>query len=536
MPVEDRDLVALLPPVLQAAGIEPSLAGAIVRGESGLPDVRSLALVAVDPPAIQQLLLASRCGVTRKGASDRLSQWDRELLEWNHRFASIGVAVPLYVGGGQGVLLTTAPLGAKVATELQAVFRSELHGELGVAVLEVSPKTLAEGPDAPPSDTHDALARLGLRSSSRGFGALLSTLMGRLRAEKDAAKAGTTVDGRRCSECGKRPGVKGAPDGRTKVCSPCHVFRKHGGAEELVTFSELGQGRVVAYLYVDGSGIGAKLARLRTLQEYDRFSAALRRAFDYESVVIPAMQVAGYERILPILRGGDDLLLVVAGRDRGSQGAFAATVALVEAIERALDDNGYPEVGVGAGLVVTSELQARQGFELAYKLIKSAKTRARREGERSAIDFEVVLGGTVLSAKLTGMRRDREAIARNLPKPWPAEGTFRLYRRPLLLDEARALLQTSQDLDGEGRSLLYRLEEELAHDMLAGLSATMFGLARRNDDLGLRLTGHAKPPLPGPAVELGHLFQPFDDGTATGWCTAIPDLLDLERIMRVHAE
>ncbi|MCK6505015.1 hypothetical protein L6R53_16725 [Myxococcota bacterium] len=518
--------------MLEAAGFDPALGPALVRGDRGLPENPGLALVAVDPPAIQQLVLASRRAVTRKGASDRLAAWDTDLRAWQGDLAALGPVAPLYAGGGQAVLLSTVRHAATVAEGLRARFQKRLFGRLGAAVLPVSPRMLVEGPAQPEGSVVSSLGKLGLRSPTRGFGALLSPLMARLRADKDAAVPTQPVAGRRCAECGTRSASERGPDGTTRVCEACAIFRQNGGREDLVTFADLGEGRVLAYLYVDGTGIGSKLAGLGSLAEYERFSSALLRAFDYEGVVLPAMERAGHrsrDEVVPVLRGGDDLLLVLGATS--GRGAFAATVELVAGIERALDDGGYDDVGVGVGLVVSAHLQARQGFDLAKKLLQSAKVRARRSGARSGIDFEVVQGGAVLGESLEAIREDRERPVEN-PAPWPAGRKLRLHRRPLLLDEARALLETSEHLEEDQRAVLYRLEEELRRDMLAGLSAATYALARQDATLAQGLTGHARPPVPGPTVDLGLLCAPFDEGKVKGWSTAIPDLLDLHRITR----
>lgn len=524
-------LQARLSVVLEAAGLDPALGPALVRGDRGLPETPGLALVAVDPPAIQQLVLASRRAVTRKGASDRLAAWDSELRDWERDLGALGPVAPLYAGGGQAVLLSTARHAEAVVDGLRERFQKQLFGRLGAAVLPVSPRMLVEGPAQPEGSVVSSLSKLGLRSPKRGFGALLSTLMARLRADKDAATPAQPMASRRCAECGIRSASERGPDGTTWICEACAAFREEGGREDLVTFAELGEGRVLAYLYVDGTGIGARLAHLGSLAEYRRFSSALLRAFDYDGVVLPALKGAGYSRheVLPVLRGGDDLLLVLGAAS--GRGAFAAMVELVAGIEGALDEGGYSDVGVGAGLVVSAHLQARQGFDLAKKLVQSAKASARRRRGRSGIDFEVVQGGTVLGESLQAMRDDREKPVEN-PAPWPAGKKLRLHRRPLLLNEACELVRVSEHLEEDQRSVLYRLEEELRRDMLAGLSAATYALARHGENLAQLLTGHARPPVPGPTVDLGLLCAPFDEGQVKGWSTAIPDLLDLHRITR----
>ncbi|GAB4195492.1 MAG: hypothetical protein OHK0013_01700 [Sandaracinaceae bacterium] len=530
---------------LRAAGHD-GLAGAIWRGDasSALPTDRALALVLVDADRIQDTVLASPRPVTIYGASQSLAEWDRRLRE--ERFAGFPDATVLFAGGGNATLLCPRDQAAGLARGLEVRFTEQMLARCTTAVLEVSPHELAAGPAAPgvPADVARRL-RIG---SGGGFGGCMAKLAHRLRSAKDAARPHPTLEapysGPRCAETGDRPG--GGADQRSEFA---REHRRRGGEarrgrpgdaaqqalEQARTFDDITKDSWIGYVCIDGAGIGAMIAGLGTLEQYVVVSAALADAFALDDLALEEMGCQS-ERFQIILAGGDDLLLVVPAKATPDRvDVISLTASLCQRIESRFaerTESSTLRLGVGAGVVIANGLPATFAFDYARTLCNQAKkTLGMGSADRSAIDYEVIGGGSPLSGSIDELRKSR---TRTITHPWTQQTVdFVTTRRPYGLSSVQRLLTRARalaGLDGEGqgrvprsqRMALRRLFRE-DRDPQEALIDLLYQAARHE---GLR-----------DALELENLLEPassewvlaptHDGRLATG----LMDLVEVSRLL-----
>jgi hypothetical protein len=520
---------------LRAAGHE-GLAEGIWRGDgpAALPTERTLALVLIDADRIQDTVLASPRPVTIYGASWSLAEWDRRLRE--EGVAGFPDATVLFAGGGNATLLCPRDQAAGLARGLEVRFTDQMLARCTTAVLEVSPRELAAGPVAPgvPAEVARRL-RIG---SGGGFGGCMARLAHRLRIEKDAARAHPTLEatyaGPRCAETGDRPG--GTVDHLSEFA---RTHRRRGAEqrqalEQARTFDDITKDSWIAYVCIDGAGIGAVIAGLETLEQYVTVSAALADAFVLDDGTLEELGCQP-GRFQIILSGGDDVLLVVPAKAARDQvDALSLTSRLCERIEaRFVEKSGSTTdpVGVGAGVVIAKGLPATFAFDYARTLCNQAK-KALRAGtpDRSAIDYEVIGGGSPLSGSIDELRRGRRLIehprTRQTVELVTTRRPYGLSSMQRLLTRARALA----GLDGEGhgrvprsqRMALRRLFRD-DRDPQEALIELLYQAARHEE---LR-----------DALELENLLEPassewvlaptHDGGLATG----LMDLVEVSRLV-----
>lgn len=516
----EHELERRLEPVLRRAGIEGGTANAIINGRTDLPRDRALALVMIDPVGIQNEVLASRRFVTRLGASDALRAWDEEVR-------SDSAWCALFAGGGQAALIATAGEAAAVAADLEGRFSKRRLGRLGVATRACSPHELSTGPEwAEGSVSEEALSRVGWRRHGGGFGALLDQVRTQLRAVKDGIGPSDWERGERpCAECGRRTADIVRND--ELVCPTCDVMHRRGtnalGNEEAAQFDKLSP--KLAFLVIDGTGVGAALGTKRTILEYEHFSSTLTRAFDWVSVREDLQTEA-----IPVVRGGDDLGMVFAA----SQG-FAGAARVLQGLRRRLEEIG---VGVGAGLVIGNTIGARPAMELGHRLMSRAKQRARHESSgappRYALDFEVVGAGSVLSSDLKDMRESRR-ISVSPVQGWDDLPTQAVRGwRPLMLDELAELVcverRITEDLSSDWGAV-HRLAERLERDPVEGGLFAAY-LLRNRKGLGEALGASTVDPWTEAA---GWLWRP-DPESPNVRQLGLPDLLDVHRAARTGGE
>ena len=499
-----------LPRVFAAAGLPPGAAEGVLRGESppGL-DARCLALIATDPPGVQELVLASRRPLTVLGASAALAAWDAALEE-RPELACV------FAGGGQSLLLAPLDQADAIVASLKAQFKETLFTNLGAAVLPISGRELSD--------------------PRPGFGRLVEALHLLLRAaQSDDARPGMTLPQpgeKRCVECATRAGTQATAQGA--VCLPCARFgdrgrteRQHWGLEDHGSILDLlppGQSHA-AFLAIDGTGMGAALRRQDTLRDYHRFSRALHRAFDTRALRELMKSKLGISRVLPVLRGGDDLLLIFQGR-----GAPEAALALLQSIEDTLRRElpGESGLGAGAGLVLSGHMTALDAMSLARKLVRSAKDGAKLAKLRSGFDFEVVYGGAVLADSVEEMRAER-----TLPLPAfgaSPPGSLTLGARPLALPQARELLDCLGTLEGTELSALRRMVEALQEEPLGGLITAGYLLARQTKARGSPLSDRLNQQVaPWNLSQLGAQGLVLRRAGDQRFVSSLPELLDLHK-------
>ena len=532
------------------------LADAVFFGREGdLGDQRDFALIAFDADSVQAQVFASPRPVTIQGASVILRAWDDDLGKGKILGDD---AVVLFAGGGQAVALALRDKIDGVCRKLRGEFRERTGGSpCTVAHVEVSARELARGPQRATREIPSSLARrIGWSSSGsrRGFGDCMALLSLAMRAAKGEASAHAFLDAEspsaRCKECAERPRLTG-----NNLCARCAKNHARGGEDKREwdrahSFDEvLGKqtkraddegdeqpprARHLAFLKIDGRGIGAELEKLRTMAQYVALSRALKRAFEHRSLADFGVPEGRYQ--IPIA-GGDDLLLVVPARwnpqaEGGTADAFSLTAKLLEHAERAFDElakhelfadiQGIRTLGAGAGLVITSGLPASFCFDYAGDLVKSAKD-GIGEHDRSALDFAVVRGGTPLSSSLRDLRR-RELMALDLGAE--LTGPVQPTRCPYVLDDLRELIDRAGRLASAPRSALHALHAAM-RDPTTGLLAVRYQLARHAE---LRRALADEVPLAELPPSLGrwvlHKLEPRAAGDPK-WATPLGDLLDL---------
>lgn len=503
--------------VLESAMRDPRHAGRILSGADGLPDDRALALVALDPIGIQGLVLASRRMKTRLGASDLLGRWD---AEW--RSSRGERRATIYAGGGQALLVVPLADADDLVREAKDDFARRLHGRLGGAWLPVSEQELATG--------SEGVHHQDLQIGGGGFGALVDRLGCLLRADKDSfAGAASPWTGPACEECGLRPRLPNRKVGQNARCLVCDAHHQAAPAN-LPTLDELET--TVAFLALDGTSVGRALQAQRTLGEYAALSSKLLAAFDW--------QVLGQRldrTVLPLLRGGDDLLLAFGA----GKGTFDLVIDLVQRVAEGLQPLG---IGLGAGLVVSSSLPAGQACELAQRLLSSAKADARTRGLAVALDFELVQQGSMVALEVDALRGVSRQVSVALGPLAPVGGNLALGWRPLSLDEARDLADAARSAGSEDWSAAYRVQAQLREAVYPALIAAAYDAARDEQSPGGRNYSRGLLGLqPGDSLPrldaAGRLSRaaPRSRQAVGGcnWESAIFDLLDIHRMDRSHS-
>lgn len=522
--------------VLLRAGLSAELAGPVLRGEAqGLPDRAALALIALDPQGVQHTILASRKIVTRLGASTAFAAWDQALRDRRVRALADLPHVVLYAGGGNAVLIAARDDATTLEDRLRTAFQARDLGPLSVAGRDCSPLDLVRGPAEDGGLDRAALERLGIRTGGGGFSGLLTQLHTRLSLERDAPRPGARRTGQRCAECGSRDAstdLHGEP-----VCAICKghhdagaALRKIDGIPDSIEDFDSGE---LAWLYLDGTQVGRALRRCASMRQYIQFSASLLHAFDW-SLVRADLRAAGVGEAIPLVRGGDDVGMVFDATI--GEGAFSASLSVLEGLARRARALQL-SIGAGAGLVVSKSLGARQAWNLAKQLVRRAKDRAPDDGGY-ALDLEIVDGGDVLGERADTLRPDRWQRVALPPQGW-TWNRLELTTRPWTLTEARDLHTVFQRIDAQmpdGFSTLRRAGAALREDLYKGLSFSRHALERQRSADGEQnlwaLLGGGDG-MPRPNSNQGWILRPGQDANRNPcWRTAIPDLVELERLHR----
>ena len=212
-------------------------------------------------------------------------------------------------------------------------------------------------------------------------------------------------------------------------------------------------------------------------------------------------------------------------------GPLAVATRLAERVRSRFDDAGGGALGLGVGLVVTRALGARQAFDLAEDLVRSAKA-DRRAGDAAevAIDFEIFGGGDVLTS-LDELRGTR------VVEFGSGFGAMRLGQRPFLLGECTELVAIGDSLEGPERSALYAMRDAWLENPLPGLIRAHHTLATdRHSGLAEKLGAAEATPWDLGSSHGLFLRQPpaarakRTRGRSPKWETAVPDLIDAIRL------
>lgn len=490
---------------LRAAKLPDSLAGDILRGQlARLPAEPTLALVLLDAHGIQSSLTESPRPVTMAGASLRLSKWDADVRGGTLATPDDGppdlmsITTVIYAGGGNAVLLTPAEHARRLCDALESQIKQRVGIDGTAAALLVSPRDLVAGRQ-PIHGKPEDLARLGL-DGARGFAGCLDALrlvVARKNGEDFIKRRTDPLIGPRCVECNIRHRThrRREADRDPSLCRLCHDRRVASGIDkgergEARTFQEfLSVHSLMAYVCIDGIGVGAKLAAKERLLEYHALSNRLLRAFARPD---PDSQDPQRPRFAPgrfqvLSSGGDDLWFVVplaCPPEAGQDDAFALICQQIRFIERHLDAD---QIGVGVGVVIAGTQPADFCVDRAKQLCTGAKrhlTRLQRHGSaeqrqaRSAVDFEVLLEGHPFADEMDSMRED-EALTALTPLAADMKRVLRT-QRPYLVDDFEQQLRRARLLQEVERSQLAILLDAFAPkgDAASAYLALLYQLAR----------------------------------------------------------
>lgn len=540
--VNDSELIQDLERTLTAAGLAPTLAAGLVGGQKPARDEpsRALGLAIIDVDHIQETLLASPRPVTIYGASHALAAFDGEV----HRLPPPLATTVVYAGGGNALLILPLQHAEALERGLRAALERLIpSAECTFCVLPIWCSELALGPKALETKALGAnagaqLKQLGISpggaqdSGAQGFGALVANLQLKLRQKKGHARVHpflpkpSTTD--RCEECARRPRVQ------DKRCTACAQLRVLGAKERSAafaqarTFEELfGLGNRIAYIHIDGRGIGAQVQRCRRLRDFVALSARLRDIFDTmpKALLHEHYRVQGEngeERHMYqlILSGGDDLLLVIPASGPRTD-AFTFTRDLLREIDklgaegRGADDR----IHAGAGVLITKTLAADYSCRRAADHCKHAKAMIDRG---SAIHFEHLLSGSPEIHSVAHGQQQGDAAAQR--------SEFAMTQRPYALGDLDTLVETAHKLTARRlpRAQLQSLRDSFERDPTSARLTLLYQMARTPALRELLLTG-AKTPLASVTIPDLWLRPPHD---AEPWSTALPDLIEFARMVR----
>lgn len=556
-------------------GLTSEQAAAVLEGRdaSRLPSEPELALVAFDADSVQSQIFVSPRPVTISGASRLLQSWDLRLGSGE----VLGTrAVVLFAGGGQATLLVRRVDAPEIEETLTREFVAHTAGApCTVVFLAISCRALAEGPSraihAPPLPSTLAQRIAWSPKGGGGFGACMAWLSFLLRQRKGEAGHAPVEEATmaaRCAECAERPREQ-----QGERCARCAHNRRAGqrgkrsfdeardleevvgeptgaGSAALEDDKARQRARQLAFIKLDGRGVGAVLEKLHTMAQYAAVSWTLQRAFELDPATrddeLQRLGVPAGRYQLPIA-GGDDLLIVVPGRFRRPDGeagdALTLAAALAARVEHAFDaspmDGCFAQdqellrqvrrMGAGVGVVLTSGLPARFCFEYASELVRSAKDAIGPvEGPRSAVDFVVLRGGSPLSSSIRSLREAETAPVAMQLGPHRIGG-LRRTRCPYPLPDYQRMLARARELTRVSRSALHELRGAMREPEV-GLLAIRYQMVRDRELRGALIGDVPLASVP-PQISEWVLAPAGQGQGAAVWATAIPDLLEATRFV-----
>lgn len=260
------------------------------------------------------------------------------------------------------------------------------------------------------------------------------------------------------------------------------------GAQDIGEIAEAFQGRYVGFIYADGNGIGRQIELSHSLREYRRKSQILLE--EIHEVVYTALrrhltirrdverEIGGTERKVDvhpfeiITIGGDDMLLIVPG-----DAALPIALDICGAFEKKLEE--YPDLfedpAMSAGVMIADVKNPIYFMhDLAQQLLKSAKQRSAEEGCGGTVDFLALKSQSMLDRSVKSARSHAPL------QRYEDDDEIRLTARPLTLEEARRLIQTTQVLRKENfsRGQLIELRRALRMGRLQASLHYLYQLVR----------------------------------------------------------
>lgn len=281
-------------------------------------------------------------------------------------------------------------------------------------------------------------AVIDLAAETEGFGQRVAAIGRELVQERcftsPDAEPSVPFFVQRCGVCGRRAaaGMVNRRGCDRAECEPCRCSIERGKSdvytgEEADDYEKIARNGAFAVLYLDGNGVGKTLASLESPFAWARFSHAIASTVDMafkatastyglrEESTEKGPARGTYQR--PIC-GGDDVVAIVPG-----DVAVPFARDLARAIELAADaDPDLERVRLGAAVGVAIgkvTFPVRHLLEEAEELLRRAKRRVYRDGERSAIDFSVVRDGAPRSESLIPARWTTTEATPMLPSGRP---------------------------------------------------------------------------------------------------------------------
>ena len=317
------------------------------------------------------------------GGSVLVRQFDEEIAE-----VLSDIAVKVFTGGGSGMFLTSSSDREMVERRIEETFKDNVPGA-SITVVSASLKELEAffKDNQRPQLKSDFELFTCTNPTFYGVFSYLSSKMG--RKKKDKLRTSETLvnaSEEPCEICGiEKPehgGVCKACRAKEKAVSNLRSGSVGGKFGELWKTMSLnldgiatkmgeGQRGWLGVIYGDGNGLGRVYEKIETAKGYAKFSEKLESAI-VEAVESVVKDLKLKDQFAAPILGGDDLMLLVPANR-----VFEVLDELVESLKENLkkdDDLKSKDITFSFGVaVIPSTLPIRFNFELAQKLLKSAK-------------------------------------------------------------------------------------------------------------------------------------------------------------------
>lgn len=498
--------------------VEQIYEGKISNSSAALPEKQDMALVLVDPVGIQELIFISHRLITARHASLRLGEWDNEISSY------IPKQIPyviLFSGGGQALLLCKKEDAVEIIETLVEAFYDKFQWMLVGTQLDVSLKDLVSGGSVHTHLSAKELSLLGWKASPTGFGSLVAKLASKLQIQKDNHSQWRyqSHNRKRCWESGFLPATK---KNKSDICRNFRSEDLHDDNKDLDYDN-------IAYLYLDGTSIGLHLQNKHSIKEYHSFSQALIRAFGRKetSARLARLGLADKDYVIGVC-GGDDLQIAFDAKLQTDQwkGPLELLQLIIQDIHNELDQEwAQDSVGLGAGLAIGSGLNAPFGFRMARKLCAHAKTISHKRNNRSAIDFDLFYGGSIVADSISSLRTDKEKMWYPPLQKKGQKGIFSLTEKPYSFDDLSSMVTLAKAIDASsiGKGIFYRIRTLLEDDPLVGVMTATYLLSKINGTKDFVI----------PTDKLGtelldidtYLIRKSEEDLA--WSTKIPDIVEV---------
>jgi len=361
--------------------------GDLERVFEGIPIPSNPCIVSYDVDSIKSYIFAPDEFQAIIGGSVLVRRFDEEIAE---RLGNR--AVKVYTGGGSGMFLTDEEHLEEIKEEIKSAFESYVPGATITVVSETFKKLLEffESPSNPVTSDFELFE--DKTPTFHGVFSYMASKMGREKKDK-LRQSEVLVESQRepCEICGVGKPING------DVCKACTEkenavaslrFGKSEGLfgslwkdmslnlDAIATKTGEGQRGWIGVIYGDGNNLGKVYEKMKTAKEYIEFSEKLE-----ETIISTIKDVVENESLskhfaAPIL-GGDDLMLLVPANK-----VFNVLERLVKNFEQNVFLSQKEITFSFGAAVMPSTLPIRFSFELAQKLLKSAKESSYRHNRK----------------------------------------------------------------------------------------------------------------------------------------------------------